>query len=382
MAAKTKPKDEKKRAASEAARFDYKTYGLMQGMRPNEIVMKMADLVRKYEAQIITELTRLKEFNDEAKHIIVKAGKASGHPFHITFSEEILELDVPQFKYLDFEVQRTAKFLLAQLKDIKYGRLEKMMKERADWEQLDLRNPWNHVMPVESCEDTQDPGKEEDRETGKDELVEDGDARQLEELEALASAAIGPFPTIWEGVPAHQAFQGFYNMGKAMHDKMTQTEAQYTAQLVSVEPARSGMPGEKFWHFHNGAGKKAMNVKEEEVEKVIKNKRRRKDAMPPPDDIKWRNAIQRSREAAPERKFIEPTSDAYTPTLVELAMDERQRSYLRRLERASEAGAKRMATKTTGSDAAPDWLAPFDPSEASSETASGSGAYVSHLPDL
>jgi hypothetical protein len=287
----------------------------------------MAELVLQYSDQIEAELARLAEDNTEAKQIIVRAGMASGHPFCITFSEEIMELDVPQFKYLDYDKQKAAKFLLAQLEDIEHGRLEKMMRERAAWESLVVGT---HVKPGERREDLQDPWKCKAPETGEEGQDESEDDRELEEFEALASAAGGPFPTIWEGVPA---FQGFYNKHKTMHDKMTQTDAQYTAQLVSVMPPCRGVPGEKHWHFHNGTTTRGRSDKAEDEDKGnAKHKCRKKDEMPPPEEHQWREAIRRSREAA----------EGHT------------------------------------ADSIPEWLRPFELSEISAEAASGSGANASN----
>jgi hypothetical protein len=250
MAPKIKLKEGKGRKPSEAARFDWKRYG-----KPSQIVEKMARLVLQYEAQIKAELAMLAEDNKEAKQTILKAGLALGYPFYISFSEEIMELEVPQFKYLDFDKQKAAKFLLAQLEDIGRGRLDNMMKERADWESLDLRNPWNHIKPVESREDTHDPWSGYVPGMGNEERDEGEEDRELEELEALASAAGGPFPTIWEEVPA---FHGFSN----------KNDAQYTAQMVSVEPTRRGAPGEKYWHFHNGSTTRGRSGKNEDEDRA------------------------------------------------------------------------------------------------------------------
>jgi hypothetical protein len=227
-------------SAPEEAKFDWKRYG-----DASQIRAKMAELVQAYAEQIQSELTRLGEANEEAKQIIVKAGLASGRPFKITFSEEIMELDVPQFKFLEFEKQRAAKFLLAQLEDIEHGRMENMLRERAACERQ--HEGANSVLPMP--DQRQLPRSDGVAAEGQTESGEDEQTSELEELEALASAENGPFPTEWGGMPA---FQGFAYKHKNTLDKATQTDTQYTAQLVTVGPPSIGEPSEKIWHFHNG----------------------------------------------------------------------------------------------------------------------------------
>jgi hypothetical protein len=249
------------------------------------------------------------------------------------------------------------------------------LKERAKWESLDLRNPWNHVLPAESREGTSDPFHGYVPGMGHEERDESDEDRELEELEALASAAGGPFPTIWEEAPV---FHGLTFKGKTTHDASTQTEAQYTAQLVSVEPGRRAALGEKYWHFHNGQKSRGRSgINEDEDRTIVKHKCRKKEEMPPPEEHQWRKAIKRSREAAGA-----DSDDKYSPTPMTWN-ESNQREVARQegmlIKRGVAALERTSGAKVTkGTETAWDWLTPFDPSDCTAEATSGSGASASN----
>jgi hypothetical protein len=210
------------------------------------------------------------------------------------------------------------------------------------------------------------------------------------------------------------AFHGFSHKGKVTYEASTQTDTQYTAQLVTVEPGRRAALGEKYWHFHNGPTIRGRGDKNEDEDRVnAKHKSRKTEEMLPPNDLQGMDAIRRSREA-----WLAPP----------LTTEERKRAEAERLltfqQRVASAKAARDAARDAEEDVDPspemtmdvinqrvnvvmarhvrrgfgrglddnegtsgavktkdtnkvwEWLRPFDPSESTTEAATGSGASV------
>jgi hypothetical protein len=303
-----------------------------------------------------------------------------------------MELEVPQFKYLDYNKQKAAKFMLSQLEDIGRGRMEKMMKERAKWEALDLRDPWNHVLQAENREGTHDPEDNYVPGMGSEERDEDDEDRELEELEALASAANGPFPTIWGEVPS---LHGFSAKSKTTKNVSTQTDTPYTVQLVTVGPSRRTALGEKYWHFHNGPTMRPRSGSADEARTNTenKNKYRKKEvqrreqeheqrelaAMPPPEEHQWKEAIRMSRDAVAKSllPLFCPRECAHCnpPELTWALINQRARD---KYEGSAAKVGTSDAMETMDTDSAIDWLTPFDPAESTAYATNNTHTLLLH----
>ncbi len=121
----------------------------------------------------------------------------------------------------------------------------------------------------------------------------------------------------------------------------------------------------------------AQGKNEDEDRVNVKYKCRKKEEMPPPEGHQWRQAIQRSREAAGL-----DTDDEYSPTPMtwqEINQRELARQEGLLLKRGIAALAGSSGAKVTkDTDTAWDWLRPFDPSECAAETSSGGRASASN----
>jgi hypothetical protein len=128
------PRESTRRATARANPIEIKTgaQSLPQGRWGD-----FSARVHIYSNQIKAELAELTADNVKTKHIIEEAGRSTGGSYVISFSEEIKELDVPEFKYITYEKQKLAKFLLAQLEEIEHGSLDKMLKDREAWDKAE-----------------------------------------------------------------------------------------------------------------------------------------------------------------------------------------------------------------------------------------------------